>query len=183
MSEENWLSLLRLWERHPSAKVGTDSALRDGATPDEIAALELRLGLELPPSYRQFLSVTNGWRVPRGSTGRFWQTSEVDWFRERHGDWIEAYNTTLPGLRPAPRATDAEYFVYGESQDPVWFRPEYLSSALEISDEGDSAIYLLNPEIVTPDGEWEAWFFANWLPGAVRYPSFWALMLAGYDGL
>jgi hypothetical protein len=31
---------------------------------------------------------------------------------------------------------------------------------------------LLNPEIVTPEGEWETWFFANWLPGATRYRSF-----------
>jgi hypothetical protein len=26
--------------------------------------------------------------------------------------------------------------------------------------------------VVWPDGEWEAWFFANWLPGATRYRSF-----------
>lgn len=25
-------------------------------------------------------------------------------------------------------------------------------------------------------GEWEAWYLAHWLPGAVRYPSFWHLM-------
>jgi hypothetical protein len=40
-------------------------------------------------------------------------------------------------------------------------RVEYLESALEISDEGDSAIYVLNPKVVTPAGEWEAWLFAN----------------------
>ena len=44
----------------------------------------------------------------------------------------------------------------------------------------DSAIYLLNPKVVTPDGEWEAWFFANWLPGAARYRSFVELMQAEY---
>jgi proline dehydrogenase len=26
--------------------------------------------------------------------------------------------------------------------------------------------------VVWPDGEWETWFFANWLPGATRYRSF-----------
>src|SRR6266446_7591623 len=26
--------------------------------------------------------------------------------------------------------------------------------------------------VVWPDGEWEVWFFANWLPGATRYLSF-----------
>jgi hypothetical protein len=52
---------------------------------------------------------------------------------------------------------------------------------LEVSDIGDSAILLLNPEVVTPDGEWEAWDFANWHPGAVRYRSFWDMMQALYD--
>jgi hypothetical protein len=37
---------------------------------------------------------------------------------------------------------------------------------------------LLNPNIVTPDGEWEALYFAHWIPGADRYPSFWELMQA-----
>ncbi|HEY3110361.1 MAG TPA: hypothetical protein VGL23_16490 [Chloroflexota bacterium] len=32
--------------------------------------------------------------------------------------------------------------------------------------------------MVTPEGEWEAWFFANWYPGASRYRSFWELMQA-----
>jgi hypothetical protein len=37
-------------------------------------------------------------------------------------------------------------------------------------------VYLLNPCVVTEDGEWEAWYLAHWLPGAVRYRSFWDLM-------
>lgn len=45
-----------------------------------------------------------------------------------------------------------------------------------ISAVGDSAVYLLNPEVRTPSGEWEAWFFANWNPGACRYRSFWEMM-------
>ena len=71
--------------------------------------------------------------------------------------------------------------MYGETQDSVRFRVEYLESALEVSDIGDSAIFLLNPKVVTPDGEWEAWFFGNWLPGASRYRSFAELMEAEYQ--
>ena len=44
-----------------------------------------------------------------------------------------------------------------------------------------SAIYLLNPKVVTKDGEREAWFFANWLPGTIRYRSFRDLMKAEYQ--
>lgn len=69
----------------------------------------------------------------------------------------------------------------GDGQDPVLFCVEYLQSMLEISEEGDSAIYLLNPNVVTPGGEWEAWFFANWLPGANRYRSFWEMMQAEHQ--
>jgi hypothetical protein len=32
--------------------------------------------------------------------------------------------------------------------------------------------------VVFADGEWEAWFFANWLPGASRYRSFAEMMEA-----
>ena len=54
-----------------------------------------------------------------------------------------------------------------------------MGSLVQVSDVGDG-VYLLNPEAVTPDGEWEAWFFANWVPGARRYPSFAHLMRDEY---
>ncbi len=149
-----------------------------GATEAQLAAAEARLGTRLPPSYRQFLSVTNGWRQTGSFVYRLWSTEEIAWFRVRHQGWIDAYTGPHDGDRePLP---DEEYFVYGEAQDPVKFRAEHLRTALEISDRGDAAIYLLNPQIVTPEGEWEAWFFANWLPGARRYRSFWELMQGEY---
>ncbi len=125
-----------------------------GATEDQIAALETRIGAQLPPSYRQFLAVTNGW----GDTGAFidkmWSVEEVDWFRVRNKEWIDIWDNDF---------------------DPDHERRQ-MKTALEISDVGDAAVMLLNPEVVTSDGEWEAWFFSNWRPGADRYPSFWALM-------
>jgi len=45
---------------------------------------------------------------------------------------------------------------------------------------GDSAVYLLNPQVISADGEWEAWFFANWLPRAHRYRSFQEMMEAHF---
>lgn len=47
-------------------------------------------------------------------------------------------------------------------------RPSYLKTALAISKDGDSSIYLLIPEVQDTNGEWEAWHFANWMPGAER---------------
>jgi SMI1/KNR4 family protein SUKH-1 len=149
-----------------------------GATNDEIKKVEDRLGIELPPSYRQFLQTSNGWRNSGKFINRIWSTNEIAWFKERNQDWIDAYTDPYDNLPVIP---DKEYFKYGHEQDPVTFRVEYLRTALEISDIGDSAIYLLNPKVVTKDGEWEAWFFANWLPGAVRYRSFKDLMEAEYQ--
>jgi len=152
------------------------------APEDEIAAAEARLGVQLPPSYRSFLRVSNGWRNANGFIRKVWPCAEVAWFKERNQEWIDAYlEPTLEGGNPQP-LSDAEYLVYGEEQDTVKFRPEYLQTALEISECGDEEIFLLNPRTVTSEGEWEAWFFANWYPGAARYRSFQEMMEGERDG-
>jgi hypothetical protein len=140
-----------------------------GASENEVDATERRLGTHLPPSYRAFLKASNGWRFPSVSIFDLLPATKVVWFRERNQDWIDAYVAPSAELPPI---SDKDYFVYGAKQDCVKFRVEYLQTALQVSDEGDSAVVLLNPKVITPEGEWEAWFFANWLPGAVRYRSF-----------
>jgi hypothetical protein len=152
------------------------------ASEAQIRVAEARLGTTLPPCYRQFLSISNGWRTTGFFIDNLYSCEEIRWFRQDNQPWIDAYvSPPFPYDQPMPRVSDAEYFVYGKQQDSARFRQEYLQTALEISAEGDSAIYLLNPETVTPDGEWEAWFFANWLPGAVRYRSFWEMMIGEHE--
>jgi hypothetical protein len=193
-TEFAWRPLLTRWSREliaspqfrprlPAEAVASGWAGFPGASEEQIAAAEARLGTRLPPSYREFLKVSNGWHATGTFVDHVWSAEEVEWFAVRNRQWIDAY--VNPPLLPfnlpfsrAPRLSDAEYFVYGEEQDPARFRQEYLQTSLEISAEGDSAIYLLNPKIITPEGEWEAWFFANWLPGATRYRSFWEMMQA-----
>jgi hypothetical protein len=140
-----------------------------GASEAEVAANEARLAISLPPSYRAFLKVSNGWRFPSVAIFDLLPAAKVAWFREQNQDWIDAYIGPAAG---SPPVSDKEHFVYGAKQDCVKFRVEYLQTALQVSDVGDSAVILLNPKVVTPEGEWETWFFANWLPGAVRYRSF-----------
>lgn len=134
-----------------------------GATEAEITAAERRLGIRLPPSYRAFLKETNGFDHIGHFIYRLYSTAEIDWFRVRNQDWIEAYQIG-DDISPEEHLANPE--------DSVRFRAAYLSSCLQISEEGDSAVVLLNPEVVNGEGEWEAWFFANWRPGATRYPSF-----------
>jgi hypothetical protein len=141
----------------------------NGASDADVASNEKRLDTRLPPSYRTFLKASNGWRFPSMSIFELLPAAKAVWFHEQNQDWIDAYVGPSAELPPI---LDKEYFVYGAKQDCVKFRTEYLQTALQISEPGDGAVVLLNPKVVTPEGEWETWFFANWLPGAVRYRSF-----------
>lgn len=159
-----------------------------GATEKQLAQVERRLGRPLPPSYRQFLQFTNGWHWPEG---RLRTTEEL---RHRLREmkfyimalgwsigtilgslWMgEGYNWGIP---------DEEKFVYGEEQDDHSMRLRYQLSLLQISgiDDFTDSVYVLNPKVINTEEEWEAWFFADWLPGAVHYQSFWELMEAEYE--
>lgn len=190
MSADSWQQFLTQW----SKDVLTSSELAQGlpaevrasgwlgypgATEAQIAQVEARLKTTLPPSYRKFLKVTNGWWMTTGTyQSKLWSTEEIEWLAVRRPDLIEGWmvgreigNQIHGESEPIPNEV---YFVYGEEQDSYWFRDEYLHTALEISDYCDG-IYLLNPQTTTPEGEWEAWRFAPWL-GAVRYRSFWKMM-------
>jgi hypothetical protein len=170
-----------------------------GAREADLQRAEIRLGVKLPPSYRAFLQVSNGWRQTAkpgdGSNHRLWSCEALDRFIVRHPQWIKSFGNgqDLTPLSPEDSLddlddawqpvgiSDEEYYVYGEDQDPTKLRLEYLPTALEISDVGLDSIYLLNPQVVTAAGEWEAWFLADYLGGADRYPSFQALMEAEYQ--
>lgn len=148
-----------------------------GATEDELRAVERRLGFELPPSYRSFLACSNGWAClgPWSITGGALRPhSRIDRFEVANRDWIVAYTEPMKGRD----LTSEEHLVYGETQDSCRFRTANLWDCLQISDATESGVYLLDPMVRTDEGEWEAWFLANWLPGANRYPSFRALVEA-----
>ena len=192
--ECDWQPFLKQWSQEalsaaeytddlPAEAIEAQWLGKAGATEGQIAEAETRLGITFPPSYREFLAVTNGWyqmaAYSATSTGNLWPTVEVDWFCVRNQYWIDCYVTPY-GNDPLPMAPDSQYFVYGAEQDgSLSLRLEYLQTALEVSDAGDG-IYLLNPKVVTAEGEWEAWFFANWIPGAVRYRSFREMMQEQY---
>lgn len=143
---------------------------RPPATEVALSAAERRLGVSLPPSYREFLLIANGWVYPGNDMdfpGPIRAIERVAWFREEDGDWIDAWTSANAG-----GVSDEEYFVYGNDQDTVCLRVEYLAKCLKISDASEGGVYLLNPEVVSKAGEWEAWHFSNELPGATRCRSF-----------
>jgi hypothetical protein len=150
------------------------------ATDAEISALEQRFAVPFPPSYVSFLRAANGLTMASHPVWRFFADTDVAWFRKRHNDWIRAYTATNdPSADRDP--PDDEYYGYTDDVRP-FFRSKHFRHTLLISAVGDSAVYLLNPQVVWPSGEWEAWFLANWNPGVKRYRSFAELMWEQYGG-
>lgn len=143
------------------------------ATDDDVSELERRLGLLLPPSYASFLRTSNGWRRTTFAIGRIRPSAEVNWFRIENEQWAGIYADS------GSDAPDEDYYAYDQDGSGPFHRAAHMKHLIQISDV-DDGVLLLNPQAVTPDGEWEAWFFANWVPGAVRYPSFAHLMLQDY---
>lgn len=195
MTRFNWQDLMTAWNQDLLADADIQADLPPevlaagwlgypGATEEQIQQLEERLGTPLPPSYRAFLQFTNGWRATGHFIPALWSTEEVEWFAVRNQETIDVWleGERYDGREPDP-VPDEEYLAYGaEGAGEDTFRSAYLQTTLEISDRerAGTAVYLLNPQIVTPEGEWEAWFFAHWIPGATRYRSFWELMQHEY---
>lgn len=171
---QQWLHLREYAVELPDDVIEAGWLGYPGASEQVLQELEQRLGRLLPRSYRTFLQLTNGWRRTSPFIEHVWPTTDVDYFRARNQDWIDILRETSSPVTPK------EHVRYGEDQDTATYRAEYLSETIQLSPVGDAAVYLLNPAVVTPEGEWEAWFLASWLPGAKRHPSFWDLMQAEY---
>ncbi len=189
-----WRPFLEAWSRQafasrqplndvPAEAVRSGWLGYPGATEEQLAQLEARLGARLPPSYRAFLSTTNGWWQPTGydEQYQFWSTEQVEWMAVRNQEWIDGWLMGWHCSDPAPpHVPDDEYFVYGKDQTPAALREEYFSSLLEVSAEAlTRSIYVLNPQIVTAEGEWEAWYWDH--DEITRYRSFWEMLQAAHE--
>lgn len=144
-----------------------------GATEEQLARVEIGLGVRLPASYRAFLAISNGWRLPGATIPRLWSTDEIEWLAVADPETVAVWRDSEPSEPP-----DDEYFVYGDTQDSITMRARYLASCLLISEREfiGTVVFLLNPEVLTENGEWEAWILDHTLPGAQRYRSFRALI-------
>ena len=139
---------------------------KPGASQDEIRGLETKLGTRLPPSYREFIAESNGFLCFPG-LGRLSAISEVGWFRDLNREWCEILEETAARWAGTPRST--EYPNYN------WPIP-YLRQLLQVSLAIDDDTVLLNPQVVSADGEWEA--YSLYSHGSSCYRSFGDLILA-----
>jgi hypothetical protein len=142
-----------------------------------IAAAEARLGVRLPPSYRAHV-LRDGPGHRRSMPGApgdhasppLLSVDEIDRFEALEPEWLAAFRQ---GYEAGGGGAAA---VHDDPDDPATIRVDELGGAIVISAVVDERVLLLNPAQVGSDGEWEAWDFANWYPGAYRYPSFAELM-------
>jgi SMI1 / KNR4 family (SUKH-1) len=149
------------------------------ATEGEITKAERHLGVKLPPSYRSFLAISNGWRPFSHFVERLLPVVEVEPYRTVDPEalaMIRQYylDNDLP---------DKDYLDYATPEHMVALRTRYYPDCLLVGKSWgvEDDMILLNPHITFPDGEWEAIFFANWIPGNQRYRSFYDLVVASVD--
>ena len=118
MHTYDWQTFLPQWSRHllstplkkalPTGVASSGWIGFPGASPDEIAMAENRLQTGLPPSYRQFLQVSNGWRMVFPLCGKIWPVSQIDWLANSRPDLIDAW---LADEQPNPPLNDPSLLV------------------------------------------------------------------------
>ena len=119
------------------------------ATDDEITAEESRLGLQLPPGLRTFLSLSNGW-------------SHI-------GPFVYEL-LPVQRLDLLPRTDQAWLLDCTFEDDPLL---PVLHRGLLLSGEADSGEVVADPQDVGPDGEWAIWWRFSWAGDfGTRHPSF-----------
>jgi hypothetical protein len=141
---------------------------RSPATRGDIAALEKRLSLRLPPSLTRLFEQSNG---IKGVIE--YANEDLDFFPCNRVAWLHELDRQLVEIWTKERfdVSDAEYSRYGQGQNPGAFRSDYLKHIVALGPVVDGGVFLLNPQVPFPDGELEAWDFSVKHPGAIRYRS------------
>lgn len=172
----------------PRPVVDAGTVCRPGASFVELHQGEHRLGVTFPPSYRQFLSITNGafadalgvcigrWSIegplrdqgigllPVAELDRGPPSYSSEWASQPLDGHVDSnYRSPL---------SEWAYLDYSLEQDPVQFKTGHYRHGISVSIGNDGWEILLNPMVRQPDGEFEAWDFGPKYPGTYRFRSF-----------
>ncbi|MFI0266956.1 SMI1/KNR4 family protein [Streptomyces luteogriseus] len=115
------------------------------ASEERIAAMEKRLGRRMPPSYREFLKISDGWRHAGGFVWLLAGTADARWHNDESGlgDMFEEYLDEDAGPEERHEAD-------------LWRR------GLQLDVESDATYVLMDPDDVDEDGEWAVYTWASW---------------------
>ncbi|WP_409055683.1 SMI1/KNR4 family protein [Streptomyces sp. SYP-A7185] len=121
------------------------------APEERIVALEKRLGVRMPPSYRAFLEVSDGWRHAGGFVWLLAGTEEARWHNDDSGlgAMFEEYMDEDAGPEERREAD-------------IWRR------GLQLDVASDALYVLMDPEDVDQDGEWPVYTWASWRAASPR---------------
>ncbi|RST07706.1 SMI1/KNR4 family protein [Streptomyces sp. WAC07149] len=197
MQIDDWEPFLRTWsaERETAMRALEPSEPPlgwlgfDPAPPERIAALEARLGAPLPPSYRSFLEVTDGWRWAGEFVYLLAPAAEVGPLRELTGHLFEMLSEweqedleeDLDEEEEDEEEEDEEEDLDDGDEEP--YESERWGRAIQISLDGDQTWLMLDPGDVNADGEWAAYRYSSWSgEGPERHESFADLMYAEFQG-
>jgi hypothetical protein len=137
-----------------------------------VVYLEKRIRGRLSRSYRDFLLATNGqvdtYSLAGSEHSTFFSPESVATFMERKPKHFDTWFSEMKGADYF--FTEAEYFDY-RNQSSHAFRGYLLDEAIMIGQVEEGQVLLLIPDVLTADGEWEAWRFGPSV-GAIRSPSF-----------
>lgn len=130
------------------------------ASEERITAMEARLGRRMPPSYREFLAVTDGWRHAGGFVWLLAGTAEARWHDNDSG-LADDFAEYLEEDATAEERREAA----------IW------RSGLQLDVESDALYVLMDPEDADEHGEWAVYTWAGWRAAPpVRHASFWEYM-------
>jgi AraC-like DNA-binding protein len=119
------------------------------ASEEALAAAEQRLGITLPADYRAFLGTSNGFAALSSTTPALLPVEQIDYLRHILDAEILAILKEYPG-------------------DDM---PAIMDSCIQVSERDAEELVLLIPPQAAGEA-WQTWFFAHWVPGEIRYPSF-----------
>lgn len=190
---DDWYGFFNCWSNQVKSgwfsKVSPENAVkmlrdfRPGNHEKEVSALETRLGLHLPQSYRDMMVLLNGnaglaLKVEEGG-GLFGAEEVVPFSEAREPERIsyEVYAQNDIGFYEG----GGDYFAYDEAgKTTLGVKHADIKDLILIGTLSDVGLLLLNPKHVV-DGEWEA-VFLTWKDNHVRYKSFRHLMRDMYRG-
>lgn len=132
-----------------------DSLRYPAASEDAIQSVESRLGLRFPPSYREFLGISNGWLIKESPS--IWAVEKVGFLREIAPEYIKIW------LEHEFLHDSGEYIL---TQEPKGEGQPFDSRALDVPtrclkqavvigvDEQESSYLILDPTTMDERGEW-----------------------------
>lgn len=115
------------------------------ASEARIAAMEERLGRRMPPSYREFLAVSDGWRHAGWFVWVLAGTEDARWHENESG---------LAGV--FEEYADADAGPEERQEADLWRR------GLQLDVDSDITYVVMDPEDVDENGEWAIYTWASW---------------------